>query len=65
MPPVADSSAAAPYRVCLSPGPVLRLRQHFKVLENRDLCRIISSYIPTDKVDGKNILKKTCVNTHT
>ena len=50
MPPVAadsSSSVAAPYGVSLSRGggPVLRSRQHRKVLENRDLCRIISSYI--------------------
>ena len=48
MPPVAadSSSAAAPHGVSLSRGgPVLRSRQHRKVLENRDLCRIISMYI--------------------
>jgi len=49
MPPAADSSgAAAPYEECLSPGPVTCRRQHRKVLENRDLCRIVSSYIPIE-----------------
>ena len=46
MPPFADSNAAAPYEVCLSPGHVICRRQLRQVLENRDLCRIVSSYIP-------------------
>ena len=57
IPPAADSSSPAvpvpvPYGEYLS-SPVNYRRQHRKVLENRDLCRIVSSYIPTDEIDGK------------
>jgi hypothetical protein len=50
MPPVVDSSAAAP---------VLSQRQLRRVLENRDLCRIISSHIPSDMTNGKKCMYET------
>jgi hypothetical protein len=38
------------------------LRSLRSVLENRDLCRIVSSYIPTSSMQGKYLNTSTCIH---
>ncbi len=38
------------------------LRSLRSVLENRDLCRIVSSYIPTPTIQGKFLNTSTCIH---
>jgi hypothetical protein len=38
------------------------LRSLRSVLENRDLCRIVSSYIPTPSMQGKYLNTSTCIH---
>ena len=45
MPP-SDDTTAPPYELRIPPSGVKRRRKDLKVLENRDLCRIVSSFIP-------------------
>ena len=44
--PLSDGTAALPNAMRIPPSGVKRRRKDLKVLENRDLCRIVSSFIP-------------------
>ena len=44
--PSSDGTAALPNEMRIPPSGVKRRRKDLKVLENRDLCRIVSSFTP-------------------